>query len=68
MNLLIDLFVVILGIAVLRLGIKGFSEEGLPWAYSWRLVGAGARVIGSLCILLGLLWIAYGLWAMAGGS
>lgn len=67
MNALIGLLVVVLGIAVVGLGAKGFSKTGLPLTPSKSVGGATARVIGSICMLLGLLWILYGLWTLVGG-
>ena len=51
-------FLVGLGIASIYLGSRGFTPQGLPWA-SKKLTGPWAKVVGLLCILLGLVMIAF---------
>jgi hypothetical protein len=53
-----------IGIGALILGAKGFSKDGLPFTSNKRLTGTGARIVGVICILIGLVFIAgniYGL-------
>ena len=55
------------GIAALLLGAKGFSKDGLPFTNTKRLTGTGAKIIGAICILIGVVFIAgavYGLIAV----
>lgn len=51
-------FLVGLGIASIYLGSRGFTPQGLPWG-SKKLTGPWAKVIGAICILLGLGMIAF---------
>jgi len=47
-----------LGTVSVVLGLKGFSRRGLPFSSKKTLTGKPARVVGSLCILFGLLCYA----------
>lgn len=51
---------IVLGIFVILLGLKAFTEKGIPLTRQKNLTGAGAKVIGVICVLLGLLFIADG--------
>ena len=66
MDWIFNVLVIVLGGSALVLGIKGFSEGGLPLTNSKKLRGRFARFIGSVCILLGVSWIIVGLWLGAG--
>jgi hypothetical protein len=41
------------GIGIVLLGAKGFSEEGIPLTYDRSLCGAPGRCVGIVCLLLG---------------
>ncbi len=43
-----------IGISAILLGMKGFMAEGIPFTNSKRITGTSARVIGVICILIGL--------------
>lgn len=45
----------ILAIFVFILGAKAFSKTGIPLTRHKNLTGAGGKVLGVLCILLGLI-------------
>ncbi len=47
-----------LGIGVILLGVKGFSREGLPFTNTKRITGAAGQVVGIVCILIGLAFVA----------
>lgn len=53
----------ILGVFVILLGAKAFTEKGIPLTKEKNLTGATAKIIGVICILLGLLFLADGLLA-----
>lgn len=66
---------IILGIFVIILGAKAFTPKGLPLTKEKNLTGTPAKVIGIICILLGLAFIADGVFAsfsiwsiLSGGS
>ena len=42
-----------LGLGIMFLGAKGFSEEGIPLTYDHNLSGAKGRCIGIACLLVG---------------
>ena len=47
-----------IGIGAISLGAKAFdSKAGLPLTRSKRLTGVGAKIIGIICILIGLIFI-----------
>jgi hypothetical protein len=47
-----------IGVGTILLGLKGFGTEGLPFTSSKRLTDTGAKIVGSICLLLGLAFIA----------
>ena len=47
-------FLLILGIAAIWLGGKGFTNQGLPVSYSKSITGLAAKLLGTACIALGL--------------
>jgi hypothetical protein len=49
---------VAIGIGAILLGIKGFTRDGLPFTKSKRITGTSAKVVGVICILVGLALIA----------
>ena len=49
--------VILLGVAIVALGQKAFSKNGLPLTKTKNLTGFWAKVVGSLCILLGAIII-----------
>jgi hypothetical protein len=38
------------------LGAKAFTESGVPLTRNTSVKGATGKVVGTVCILLGLLW------------
>ena len=54
---------IILGIFVILLGAKAFTPKGLPLTKEKNLTGTPAKVIGVVCIVLGVAFIADGVLA-----
>lgn len=52
---------ILLGVAALGIGIKGFTKSGLPLAPGLEITGIFAMLIGVFCCLLGLALVAFGL-------
>jgi hypothetical protein len=55
---------ILIGIGAILLGAKGFTRDGLPLTSSKRLTGTGAKVAGVICLLIGLAFIAEGLFSI----
>ena len=53
-----EVFLVGSGIVSIYLGSRGFTRRGLPWG-SRNLTGPWAKVVGVLCMILGLGMIAF---------
>ena len=53
----------ILGVFVIILGAKAFTAAGIPLTKKKNLTGITAKVIGVICILLGIAFLADGLLA-----
>lgn len=53
---------IILGIFTIMLGIKGFTEKGLPWSRTKNIAGTPAKVIGAGCLMFGVGMVAEGFW------
>jgi hypothetical protein len=53
----------ILGVFVILLGAKAFTEKGIPLTKEKNLTGTTAKIIGVVCILLGIAFIADGVLA-----
>jgi len=53
----------ILGVFTILLGVKAFSKDGIPLTRNKNLKGTAGTVIGIVCILLGLLFLADGVLA-----
>jgi hypothetical protein len=51
--MLIAVVLACLGLGIMFLGAKGFSEEGIPLTYDQHICGAKGRCIGIVCLLLG---------------
>ena len=56
---------VILGVFAILLGAKAFTPKGLPLSSTRNLTGTTAKVIGVVCILLGVLFIVDGVFGTA---
>jgi hypothetical protein len=56
------MFGIVIGIAAILLGLRGFSRDGLPLTRKKRLTGTTAKVVGALCLLIGLAFIADGVY------
>lgn len=41
------------GMGIILLGMKGFSEDGIPLTYDRNLCGASGRCVGIVCLLVG---------------
>ncbi|MEM9416611.1 MAG: hypothetical protein AAGA29_14215 [Planctomycetota bacterium] len=44
----------VVGVGAILLGVKGFTEEGIPWSSSTNITGKKAKVIGITCIVFGI--------------
>ena len=55
---------IIVGILAILLGAKAFTPTGLPLTRTKNLTGTTAKVIGVVCILVGLAFLADGVLAM----
>ena len=55
---------ILIGIGAILLGAKGFTRDGLPFTKKKRLTGAGAKVVGAICLLIGLAFIADGIYSI----
>jgi hypothetical protein len=53
----------ILGVFVILLGAKAFTPKGIPLTREKNLTGVTAKIIGVICILLGLAFLADGILA-----
>jgi hypothetical protein len=51
--MLIAVALAFMGIGIVLLGIKGFSEDGIPLTYDRNLCGASGRCVGIVCLLVG---------------
>jgi len=47
---------VFLGLLFVLIGIKGFSEKGIPLTTKKSLVGKQGIVVGEICIIIGVLY------------
>ena len=56
---------IILGVFTILLGAKAFGPAGLPLSKSKNLTGPIAKVIGVICVLLGVLFIVDGVFGAA---
>ena len=54
---------IILSLFVIGLGAKAFTPAGLPLSKTRNLTGTTAKVIGVICILLGILFIVDGVFS-----
>jgi hypothetical protein len=50
---------VAIGIGAILLGMKGFTRDGLPFTNTQRIRGTAGKVVGVLCILLGVACLAF---------
>jgi hypothetical protein len=55
---------IFVGLAAILLGLKGFTPAGLPLTSKKRLTGTTAKVLGALCLLIGLAFIADGVYSL----
>jgi hypothetical protein len=51
--MLIAVVLAALGLGIMFLGAKGFSQEGIPLTYDKSLCGNTGRCVGIACLLLG---------------
>jgi len=51
---MLQIALVVLSIALIVIGIKGFTKGGLKFSKSTTLTGTSGRVVGAICIFLGV--------------
>ena len=51
---MIQIALIAVSIGLVVIGIKGFTKDGLTLTRKMRLTGASGKIVGTLCILLGL--------------
>ncbi len=51
--MLIAVALAFIGIGIMLLGMKGFSEAGIPLTYDRNLCGVPGRCFGIACLLVG---------------
>ena len=62
--MLIAVVIATVGVALMGLGLKGFSREGMQFTQNTVLTGAAARVAGIVCLLMGSPLTIFGFWMM----
>ena len=48
------IFLIAAGIGAIKLGAKGLSQTGLPFTGEIHIIGRSAKIIGVICIVLGI--------------
>jgi hypothetical protein len=48
------LILLALAVAFIFVGVKGFSAEGLAFSAKTRIKGMAGKVVGAVCVLIGL--------------
>ena len=63
---MVDVGAIVIAIAIVALGLKGFSPTGLPLTGTKSITGAPAKIIGAICIAVGLAAFAFalGVWIL----
>jgi hypothetical protein len=51
--MLIAIVLAAVGLSIVLLGAKGFSEDGIPLTYDRSLCGTPGRCVGIACLLVG---------------
>lgn len=51
--MLIAIVLAAVGLIIVLLGAKGFSEDGIPLTYDRNLCGTPGRCVGIVCLLVG---------------
>ena len=51
--MLIAIVLAALGLGIVLLGAKGFSQDGIPLTYDRSLCGTPGRCVGIVCLLVG---------------
>ncbi len=56
------IFIAALGVAFLAIGAKGFTRGGIPFSATTVLQGKTARIVGTICCLVGVAILAIVVW------
>ena len=57
---MLQIAAIVVSIALIILGVKGFTSSGIAFSRTKTLTGRTAKVVGTLCILGGLGFIPLG--------
>ena len=66
--MLIAIVLAAMGLAIVLLGAKGFSEDGIPLTYDRNLCGAPGRCVGIVCLLVGSPMVLFAILLMIVGA
>lgn len=56
-----------IGIGAIGLGCKGFTTKGLPWSKHRNITGKPAKVLGTVCFLIGAAFISFAILVLSKG-
>ena len=61
---MIQIAILAVAVGLVILGLKGFSDSGIPISKTVVLQGTSGRIVGVICILAGLAFIPVGLFGV----
>ncbi len=59
--------VILMGIAAIGLGCKGFTAKGLPWTKGGYITGKWAEAVGVVCMIIGVALVCFALYGLSRG-
>ena len=66
--MLIAMVLAAVGLSIVLLGAKGFSEDGIPLTYDRSLCGGTGRCVGIVCLLVGSPMVLFAILLMVVGA
>jgi hypothetical protein len=57
-----------LSFLIFVLGAKGFTRTGIPWSSKRNITGKWAKVLGTLCLVVGVFGIGFAYWGSPQGG